>query len=180
MGILEDKVAIVTGGNSGIGRATARRFADEGAFVYVVARREAELAETAAEIGARASAIQADITKMDDLDAVYARIAADGRRLDVVVANAGRVNVLVANTPLKQEIAELSRAMALVDTHDVEREADELKPAALGFNWSNLLPNIERRAPKRSPMKAPMRGRIPSTLLLSIPAWGPFLTSTSH
>ncbi|MBS7697490.1 MULTISPECIES: glucose 1-dehydrogenase [unclassified Chelatococcus] len=88
---LQNKVALITGGNSGIGRATARRFADEGAFVYVVARREAELAETIAEIGARAAAIQADVTRMDDLDAIYARIAADGRRLDILVANAGRV-----------------------------------------------------------------------------------------
>jgi NAD(P)-dependent dehydrogenase (short-subunit alcohol dehydrogenase family) len=92
MGKLDGKVALITGGNSGIGRATAQRFADEGAFVYVVARREAELAEVAAEIGPRAAAIQADITSMDDLDAVYARIAADGRKLDVVVANAGRVD----------------------------------------------------------------------------------------
>lgn len=88
---LRDKVALVTGGNSGIGRATARRFADEGAFVYVVARREAELAEVVAEIGDDVAAIQADLTNMDELDAVYARIARDGRRLDVVVANAGRV-----------------------------------------------------------------------------------------
>ncbi|WP_411034338.1 SDR family NAD(P)-dependent oxidoreductase [Shinella sp. BYT-45] len=85
---LKNKVAIITGGNSGIGRATARRFADEGAFVYVVGRREAELAETVSEIGAGAAAIQADITKTDELDAVYARIAVDGRRLD----NAGRVD----------------------------------------------------------------------------------------
>jgi NAD(P)-dependent dehydrogenase (short-subunit alcohol dehydrogenase family) len=91
MGKLEGKVAIITGGNSGIGLATAQRFVHEGAFVYVVARREAELVEAVAGLGERAVAIQADITRMNELDAVYARIAADGRKLDVVVANAGRV-----------------------------------------------------------------------------------------
>lgn len=91
MGRLDDKVALVTGGNSGIGLATAQRFAQEGAFVYVVARREPELVQAVASIGTRSAAIRADVTRLEDLDAVYARIAADGRKLDVVVANAGQV-----------------------------------------------------------------------------------------
>ncbi|WNG17509.1 SDR family NAD(P)-dependent oxidoreductase [Cystobacter fuscus] len=90
MGKLQDKVAVVTGGNSGIGRAIAKRFVAEGAHVYIVGRREVDLAETVAEIGSSVTAIRADITKMEELDAVYARIVADGRKLDVVVANAGR------------------------------------------------------------------------------------------
>lgn len=89
MGKLQDKVAIVTGGSSGIGRAIAKRFAAEGAFVYIVGRREADLADTVAEIGPNAAAIKADITNLADLDAVYTRIAADGRTLDIVVSNAG-------------------------------------------------------------------------------------------
>lgn len=90
MGKLQEKVALVTGGNSGIGRAIAKRFAEEGAYVYVVGRREEDLADTIAEIGSSAAAIKADITNMEELDAVYARVVADGRKLDVVVANAGR------------------------------------------------------------------------------------------
>jgi NAD(P)-dependent dehydrogenase (short-subunit alcohol dehydrogenase family) len=89
MGKLEGKVALVTGGSSGIGRAIADRFAAEGAFVYVVSRREAELADVVAETGDTAAAIRADITDLAQLDAVYARISGDGRKLDIVVANAG-------------------------------------------------------------------------------------------
>ncbi|MDR3511067.1 MAG: SDR family oxidoreductase [Caulobacteraceae bacterium] len=103
MGKLQNKVAIVTGGSSGIGRAIACRFAEEGAFVYIVGRREAELAETVAEIGASAASIRADLAKMGDIEAVYARIAADGRKLDIIVANAGRADA----APLDAVEAEL-------------------------------------------------------------------------
>jgi NAD(P)-dependent dehydrogenase (short-subunit alcohol dehydrogenase family) len=88
---LQGKVALVTGGNSGIGRAIANRFAEEGAHVYIVGRREAELAITAAEIGPKATSIQADITNLAELEMIYARIAKDRRKLDIVVANAGRI-----------------------------------------------------------------------------------------
>jgi NAD(P)-dependent dehydrogenase (short-subunit alcohol dehydrogenase family) len=89
---LQNKVAIVTGGSSGIGRAIAHCFAAEGAFVYIVGRRDAELAETVAEIGASVVSIKADLAKMEDIEAIYARIAADGRKLDIIVANAGRAD----------------------------------------------------------------------------------------
>ena len=100
---MQNKVAIVTGGSSGIGRAIACRFAEEGAFVYIVGRREAELAETVAEIGASAASIRADLAKIEDIEAVYARIAADGRKLDIIVANAGRAD----STPLDAVETEL-------------------------------------------------------------------------
>ena len=102
MGRLQDKVAIITGGNSGIGRAIANRFAEEGAFVYVVGRREADLADSVAEIGSQAMAIQADVTKLEELGKVYSQIAADGRKLDVVVANAGQVE----NRPITEADAD--------------------------------------------------------------------------
>ena len=90
MGRLQGKVAIVTGGSSGIGRAIANRFAAEGAFVYVIGRREQELSDTVAEIGAGAAFIRADLARVNDIEAIYARIAGDGRTLDIIVANAGR------------------------------------------------------------------------------------------
>ncbi|KAJ5404131.1 short-chain dehydrogenase/reductase SDR [Penicillium cosmopolitanum] len=92
MGKLQGKVALVTGGNSGIGRAIADQFAEEGAaHIYIVGRRQTELDKAATDLGSKATCIQADITQLAELDNVYSRIAKDNRKLDIVVANAGRV-----------------------------------------------------------------------------------------
>jgi NAD(P)-dependent dehydrogenase (short-subunit alcohol dehydrogenase family) len=89
MGQLEGKTALVTGGTSGIGLATARRFADEGAHVFITGRRKLELNAAAAVIGERATAIQSDVSDLDDLDLLMETITHTGRRLDVLFANAG-------------------------------------------------------------------------------------------
>lgn len=89
MGQLSGKTALVTGGNSGIGLATAQRFAAEGAHVFVVGRNQQTLDDAVASIGPSATGIRADVSKLDDLDAVADAIKADGRGLDVVFANAG-------------------------------------------------------------------------------------------
>lgn len=94
MGKLEGKSALITGGGSGIGAAIAIRFAQEGAQVYIVGRREEKLAEVAAEIGPCATTIRADISNLTELDAVFAKIAKDGRKLDIVVANAGQTGTV--------------------------------------------------------------------------------------
>jgi hypothetical protein len=86
---LEGKVAVVTGGTSGIGLATARRFAAEGAQVFITGRREAELAAAVAAIGPNATGVQADSAIMADLDRLYARVKAEAGRIDVLFANAG-------------------------------------------------------------------------------------------
>lgn len=86
---LEGKIALVTGGSAGIGLATARRFASEGARVFITGRRQTELDKAVAEIGHGAVAIQADAGKLADLDRVYAEIRAKAGRLDVLFANAG-------------------------------------------------------------------------------------------
>ena len=92
MSRLRDKIAVITGGTSGIGLAAAQRFAAEGAFVYVFARRQEELGKTVASIGRNVTGVQGDVRKLEDLEKLYARIASDGRKLDVVVANVGAVN----------------------------------------------------------------------------------------
>lgn len=89
MGQLSDKTSVVTGGSSGIGLATAVRLADEGAYVFVTGRREAELEAAVRTIGPdRATAVVGDISKPEDLDRLYEAVRARGKGLDVLVANA--------------------------------------------------------------------------------------------
>ncbi|WNG83689.1 SDR family oxidoreductase [Mycobacterium sp. ITM-2016-00316] len=89
MGQLDGKTALVTGGTSGIGLATAHRFATEGADVFITGRDRARLAEAVATIGGNARGVQGDISNPDDLDTLAAEIGARGKGLDVVFANAG-------------------------------------------------------------------------------------------
>lgn len=86
---LVNKVALVTGGSSGIGLATAKRFAAEGAQVFITGRRQEELDKAVAEIGSNAIGVQGDIAKLQDLDRLYATIKEKAGRLDVLFANAG-------------------------------------------------------------------------------------------
>jgi NAD(P)-dependent dehydrogenase (short-subunit alcohol dehydrogenase family) len=92
MGRLEGKTAVVTGGSSGIGLASAKRFAAEGAFVYVFARRQAELEAAVTAIGVRAKGVQGDISKPEDLDRLFAAVRADKGVIDVLFANAADGN----------------------------------------------------------------------------------------
>ncbi len=76
MGKLEGKIALITGGNSGIGFATAKEFVREGAFVFITGRREPELAAAVKEIGRNVTGIQGDVSKLADLDRLFAQIKA--------------------------------------------------------------------------------------------------------
>ncbi|MCZ7377896.1 SDR family oxidoreductase [Micromonospora sp. WMMC250] len=89
MGQLDGKTALVTGGTTGIGLAAARRFAAEGAYVFVTGRRKGPVDEAVASIGANATGITSDVSKLDDLDRVMRAIEERGAGLDVVFANAG-------------------------------------------------------------------------------------------
>lgn len=89
MGKLSGKVALVTGGNSGIGLATAQRFVNEGAYVYITGRRQASLDEAVKIIGSNVTAVQGDVSKLEDLDRLFAQIKAEKGTLDIVFANAG-------------------------------------------------------------------------------------------
>lgn len=91
---LEGKIALVTGGTTGIGLATARRFAQEGAHVYVTGRRQAELDAAVVQIGSSATGVQVDSSQLDQLDALYQRISAEYGRIDVLFANAGGGSML--------------------------------------------------------------------------------------
>ncbi|GJD60281.1 SDR family NAD(P)-dependent oxidoreductase [Methylobacterium frigidaeris] len=93
-GKLTHKVAVVTGGTSGIGLATARLFAREGARVFVTGRRRAELDRAVAAIGPAATGVQADASTLADLDRLYAQVQAEAGRIDVLFANAGGGSML--------------------------------------------------------------------------------------
>src|ERR1700716_3540028 len=86
---LAQKIALITGGNSGIGLATAKQFVNEGAYVFVTGRREPELAAAVKEIGRNVTGIPGDVSSLDDLDRLFAQIKREKGKLDVVFANAG-------------------------------------------------------------------------------------------
>lgn len=91
---LSDKIALVTGGSTGIGLASAQELAAQGAKVYITGRRQQELDAAIALIGTSAKGIRADVSRLDDLDKVYAQIAEESGRLDILFANAGGGDML--------------------------------------------------------------------------------------
>ncbi|HYS10443.1 MAG TPA: SDR family oxidoreductase [Myxococcales bacterium] len=123
MGKLEGKIAVVTGGNSGIGFATAKRFVADGAYVFITGRRKEELEVAARQIGRNVMAVQGDVSKLAELDRLFATVKEVKGRVDVLFANAGvaeprtadlqsrriRVNVVspgAIDTPGLQELSQ--------------------------------------------------------------------------
>jgi NAD(P)-dependent dehydrogenase (short-subunit alcohol dehydrogenase family) len=93
MGKLSGKVAVITGANSGIGLATAKRFVEEGANVVITGRRQKELNEAAAQIGKNVTAVQGDVSRLEDLDRLYTTVSEKHGYIDVLFANAGVGNL---------------------------------------------------------------------------------------
>src|SRR5439155_13048462 len=89
MGKLDGKIALITGGNSGIGLATAKQFVNEGAYVFITGRRETELAAAVKEIGRNVTGVRGDVSNLADLDRLFAQIRREKGKLDIVFANAG-------------------------------------------------------------------------------------------
>src|SRR3977135_3317203 len=89
MAKLEGKIALITGGNSGIGLATAKRFVNEGAYVFVTGGRAPELAAAIKEIGRNVTGVQGDVSNLTDLDRLFEQIKREKGKLDIVFANAG-------------------------------------------------------------------------------------------
>src|SRR5258705_4615054 len=89
---LQGKVALVTGGSSGIGLATAKRFVEEGAFVYITARRQTELDKAALLIGRNVAAVRGDVSKLADLDRLYTKIASEKGKIAILFGGAGIVD----------------------------------------------------------------------------------------
>ena len=89
MGKLEGKVAVITGGNSGMGLATAQRFVAEGAYVFISGRRQAELDKAVKQIGRNVTGVRGDVSDLADLDRLYATVKEKKGVIDVLFANAG-------------------------------------------------------------------------------------------
>src|SRR5258707_3500426 len=98
----QGKVALVTGGSSGIGLATAKRFVEEGAFVYITGRRQTELDKAVSLIGRSVATVRGDVSSLADLDRLYARIASEKGKIDILFAGAG----IVDPQPLAETTAE--------------------------------------------------------------------------
>src|SRR2546427_1020163 len=89
MGKLEGRIALITGGNSGIGLATAKEFVNEGAYVFITGRRDPELTAAVKEIGRNVTGVRGDVSNLGDLDRLFAQIKREKAKLDIVFANAG-------------------------------------------------------------------------------------------
>jgi NAD(P)-dependent dehydrogenase (short-subunit alcohol dehydrogenase family) len=89
VGKLEGKIALITGGSSGIGLATAKRFVDEGAHVFTSRRREGKLASAVKDISTNVKALKGDVSKVAELDRIFTQIKEDSGKLGIVFANAG-------------------------------------------------------------------------------------------
>jgi NAD(P)-dependent dehydrogenase (short-subunit alcohol dehydrogenase family) len=89
MNRLQGKVAVITGGNSGIGLATAQRFVAEGAYVFITGRRQGELDAAMKQIGKSVTAVQGDVSNLADLDRLYATVKQQKSHIDILFANAG-------------------------------------------------------------------------------------------
>jgi NAD(P)-dependent dehydrogenase (short-subunit alcohol dehydrogenase family) len=101
MAKLDGKVAVITGGSSGIGLATAKTFANEGAYVFIFGRRQSELDRAKAAIGRNVATVQGDVAKLEDLDRLFGQVKAEKGGLDVLVVSAGFVEMapMAAVTP---------------------------------------------------------------------------------
>jgi NAD(P)-dependent dehydrogenase (short-subunit alcohol dehydrogenase family) len=124
MGRLSGKVALITGGNSGIGFASAKRFAEEGADVVITGRRKKELDEAAAAIGKNVLAVQGDVSRLADLDRLYAFVRETSGHIDILFANAG--------------IASFARLGTISEEH-----FDQL----IGINVKGLLFTVQKALP---------------------------------
>jgi len=108
------KVAVITGGNSGIGLATAKRFVKEGAYVFITGRRQAELDEAVSLIWKNVTAVQGDVSKLDDLDRLYEVVRKVKRRVDIVFTNAVVVDPVSLSESTPETLTSRKRSLILL------------------------------------------------------------------
>jgi NAD(P)-dependent dehydrogenase (short-subunit alcohol dehydrogenase family) len=153
---LQGKVALVTGGSSGMGLATAKRFVEEGAFVYISGRRQTELDKAVSVIGRSIAAMQGDVSNLADLDRLYAKIASEKGKIDILFAGAG----IVDPQPLAETTEESFDKVFAINTRGL---AFTVKKALPLLNDSGAIVVISSIAENRGipalPPTAPARRR---------------------
>lgn len=125
---LKNKVALITGGGSGIGLATAQKLVAEGAYVYITGRREYKLKEAAAKIGHHIGYLPADVTKKDTLQALSQKIKQEQGHLDIVFANAG-VGRYVSLTDVTKQEFDTTMGTNVLGTYYTVQAALPIMPA---------------------------------------------------
>ena len=105
---LEGKIAVITGGGSGIGLATAKRFVTEGAEVYIFGRRQDVLDAAVAELGPHVRAVQGDVTSLEDLDRLYEQVRSEQGHLDILFANEEEIKSLYQKDNFEDAISAVS------------------------------------------------------------------------
>ena len=137
---LDGKIAVITGGNSGIGLATAQRFVAEGAYVFITGRRQGELDSAVNQIGKNVTGVQGDVSNLADLDRLYAAVKDQKGRIDIVFANAG---VAPTETDRTAAISEFNGASNTADmaarSHALRRVAENLTLTQREFNRAFVL-----------------------------------------
>src|SRR5712692_8865784 len=149
MGKLEGKIALITGGNSGIGLATAKQFVHEGAYVFITGRREPELARAVKEIEKNVTGVQGDVSNLVDLDRLFAQIKREKGKLDIVFANAGGAKLAplgtiteehydsLFNSNVKGLLFTVQKALALLpDGASIILNASVVASKAIAPAWS--------------------------------------------
>src|SRR5436190_6558184 len=148
MNKLKGKIALITGGSTGIGLATAKQFANEGAYVFITGRRDAELARAVKEIGRNVTGVQGDVSNLGDLDRLFARIKREKGKLDIVFANAGGAKFAllgkiteehydsIFNSNVKGLLFTVQKALALMpDGASIILNASTAASKATGTEW---------------------------------------------
>ena len=140
---LEGKIALITGGSTGIGLATAKKFVEEGAYVYITCRRKPDLDAAVASTGSNITAIQVDVAKFADLDRVFAQIGEEKGRLDIIFANAGFADLV----PLGSITEEAARKNSSSPSPSSLRTMPALSPAPSCTLTARLSSSSSRRFP---------------------------------
>ena len=136
LSLLKNKIAVVTGGSSGIGLATAKRFVEEGAYVFIAGRRQAELDKAVAEIGSNVTGVKADIAKLDDLDRLYETVAKKGK-IDVIFAGAAFVEKMMtaAATPEHFDKTFNTNARSQLPIRVARSRGEPMQLVVMQFPW---------------------------------------------